>query len=71
MWPGLADNDGASSPKRARDNQGFWEREASRESGGERRERERGRMRPAMEGRRWRERAGRRRRRDGGGGEEG
>lgn len=27
MWPGLADNDEASSPMRARENQGCWERE--------------------------------------------
>lgn len=39
MWPGLADNDEASSPTRVRDNQGLWEREMGRESGGEQRER--------------------------------
>lgn len=59
MWPGLADNDEAFSPTRARDNRGFWERERDRgrESWGVREER--GGMRQTLEGRRWRERAGR------------
>lgn len=35
MWPGLADNDEASSPTRVRENQVCWERER----GGDRRKR--------------------------------
>lgn len=39
MWPGLADNDEASSPTRARVNRRSWEREGERGRGREPRKR--------------------------------